>query len=52
MSQAKTAAPKPGGTHEYDEERIPFDDVMRTLLKAKPQHKPAAKPVKAPAKKK
>lgn len=36
----------------YDEERIPFDDVMRTLLKAKPQHKPAVKPVKALAKKK
>jgi hypothetical protein len=40
------------GAAQYDEERIPFDDVMRTLLKAKPQHRPAAKPTKAKAKKK
>jgi len=29
---------------EYEEEVIPFDDVMRTLLKAKPQHREAVKP--------
>lgn len=29
---------------EYGEEAIPFDDVMRRLLEAKPQHQKADKP--------
>lgn len=31
-------------TQEYEEETVPFDDVMRQLLKAKPTHKEAKKP--------
>lgn len=29
--------PKPD-LSEYEEESVPFDDVLRTLLKAKPSH--------------
>jgi hypothetical protein len=37
---------------DYAEEAIPFDDVMRKLLKAKPKHRKAApKPKEAKAKK-
>ncbi len=54
MARAKKSAGKAAPLPDmssYDEERVPFDDVMRTLLQAKPQHKPA-KSTKAPAKKK
>lgn len=37
---------------EYEEEKVPFDDVMRQLLKAKPQHKEVEKPKKAIRRKK
>jgi hypothetical protein len=38
---------KPLNPADYEEEAKPFDDVMRQLLKAKPQHKEAEKPKKA-----
>lgn len=35
---------KKGELDEYGEERVPFNDVLRTLLKAKPKRKTAKKP--------
>jgi hypothetical protein len=37
----------------YEEEAVPFDDALRTILKAKPQHRKAekAKPAKRGKKK-
>jgi hypothetical protein len=28
----------------YEEEAVPFDDALRTILRAKPQHREAEKP--------
>lgn len=42
LKQAPTAQPS-----EFDEERIPFVDVLRKLVSTKPAHK--ATPVKRPA---
>lgn len=52
----KQPAPKPSKSadDEFDEERIPFDEVVRHLLHAKPQHKTVAaspKPTAKPRKK-
>lgn len=40
------STPLPEGN--FDEERVPFDDVLRKLVNAKPAHKsaPPAKPAK------
>ncbi len=42
--------PEPPSLRDYEEAAVPFDDVMRQLLQAKPKPKDAAKP-KARAKK-
>lgn len=35
----------------YEEDRVPFDQVLRKLMSAKPAHKAAPAPVKRNAKK-
>jgi hypothetical protein len=42
-----TNAPKPD-LSDHEEEAIPFDDVMRQLLTAKPAHRPAEPPPAKP----
>lgn len=45
MSKAKTQDKLPATLGDYEEERIPFDQVLRKLVSTKP----ARKPPKAPA---
>lgn len=45
----KPPKPDPKG---YEEEAIPFDDVMRRILQAKPKHREVGKAVKSKKKKK
>jgi hypothetical protein len=42
--QTKQKPVKPIDLSEYAEEAVPFDTVMRKILKAKPAHRAAAKP--------
>ena len=40
MATSKTPPP---ANDEFDEQRVPFDQVLRKLVNAKPAHKAAAK---------
>lgn len=53
IARQTSAPPPPPDSSGYEEERIPFDQVLRKLVNAKPAHKVAApKPrIRKPAKK-
>jgi hypothetical protein len=46
MSDKRDKAPAVPDPEAYDEERIPFAEVMRKLVSTKPVHKVAAGPAK------
>lgn len=51
MAVRKGTKPSESPQEAYEEERVPFDQVLRKLVSAKPAHKAAPAPIKRGTKK-